>query len=44
MLDAGVEALPWAVLLWMTPLTYLVTKRRFFPRAREAAERQECCD
>lgn len=42
MLGVGPGALPWAVLLWLTPLTYLLTKRRFFPG--ETAERQEPCD
>ena len=27
MLDVGLEALPWCVLLYLTPLCYLVTKR-----------------
>ena len=34
MLDVGPGALPWAALLWMTPLTYLFTKKYFFPPGR----------
>ena len=29
MLDVGLEAIPWCVLLYLTPLCYLVTKRFF---------------
>ena len=31
MLGVGPEALPYAALLWLTPLTYLFTKKYFFP-------------
>lgn len=31
MLGVGPEALPYAALLWLTPLTYLFTKKHFFP-------------
>lgn len=31
MIGVGPEALPYAALLWLTPLTYLFTKKYFFP-------------
>ena len=36
MLGAGVEALPWCVLLYLTPLCYLFTKRFFVPGQNRA--------
>ncbi len=35
MLGAGASALPYAVLLYMIPLCYLVTRRRLGPRAEK---------
>lgn len=35
MLGAGASALPYAVLLYIIPLCYLVTRRRFGPRAEK---------
>ena len=35
MLGAGASALPYAVLLYMIPLGYLVTRRRLGPRAEK---------
>lgn len=32
MLGADARALPYAALLWLTPLCYLFTKRRFYPQ------------
>ena len=31
MLGADIRALPYAALLWLTPLCYLFTKRHFYP-------------
>ena len=35
MLGSGVEALPYALLLWLIPLCYLPTKRWFYPNGRK---------
>ena len=35
MLGAGASALPYAVLLYIIPLCYLVTRRRLGPRAEK---------
>jgi len=35
MLGTGASALPYAVLLYMLPLCYLVTRRRLGPRAEK---------
>ena len=34
MMGAGYEALPYAALLWLTPLGYLVSKRWFYPEKK----------
>lgn len=34
MLGADAKALPYAALLWLTPLCYLFTKRRFYPASQ----------
>jgi len=38
MLDVGVEALPYACLLYLIPLCYLFTKRFFFPAKSKGSE------
>lgn len=35
MLDVGLEAVPWCVLLYLIPLCYLFTRRFYLPRQRE---------
>ena len=36
MLGVGLEALPYAALLYMIPLCYLFTKKRFFPKGEQS--------